>query len=273
MEHDLAGCLRAWRDRLDPAEAGLPRKASRRAPGLRREEVAAQAGISVNYLMRLEQGRATAPSASVVCGLGRALRLDATEAAHLHRFAGQADACGRVAVRHLTPSVQRLLGRFDDVPAIVIDPAWTIVVANPMAGALLGADVVGENAARSHFVGPRWVEHRADDDERFARAIVADLHLRVGRHPDDPGLRDIVAELRATSERFATLWADPSARPSAASRKTFRHPVVGTITVDCDVLEVVGSDLRMILWTAVPGSPDAGALELLGVVGLQRFSA
>lgn len=273
MNHDLAGLLRAWRDHADPAEAGLARKAGRRAPGLRREEVAAQAGISVNYLMRLEQGRATAPSASVVSGLARALRLDAAEAAQLHRLAGRADASGRVAARHLTPSVQRLLARFDDIPAIVIDPAWVVVTANVPAGAMLGQDVTGMNVARAHFVGPRWVEHEADDEERFAREMVADLHLRVARHPDDEGVRAIVEELRGTSERFATLWADPSARPSAASRKTFHHPVVGRVTVDCDVLEVVGSDLRMVLWTAVPGSPDASALELLGVVGLQRFGA
>lgn len=271
MQDDLAKSLRGWRDRLDPIEAGLPGRASRRAPGLRREEVAAQAGISVNYLMRLEQGRATRPSPSVVSALARALRLNSTEAAHLHRLAGHADPTARVAARHITPSVQRILGRFDDVPVIVIDPAWTIVAANSMARALLDDDVVGQNAARSHFVGPQWVERDAEDEQRFERELVSDLHLQIARHPEDTALRVLVDELHAASERFATLWADPPSGASSSSRKTFHHPMVGTVTVDCDVLEVVGSDLRVVLWTATPGSPDASALALLGVVGLQQF--
>jgi transcriptional regulator with XRE-family HTH domain len=271
MDDDLARCLRAWRDRIDPSEAGLPRGASRRAPGLRREEVAAQGGISVNYLMRLEQGRARTPSLSVVSSLARALRLNATETAHLHRLAGHADSTARIAARHLTPSVQRILARFDDVPVIVIDAAWTIVAANAMARALLLDDPVGQNAARRQFVGPRWVERDAEDEERFERELVSDLHLQTARHPDDTVLRALVAELHAASEPFAALWADPPASASSSSRKTFRHPTVGAITVDCDMLEVIGTDLRVVLWTATPGSPDASALGLLSVVGLQQF--
>ena len=272
MADDLAQCLRAWRDRLDPLEAGLPRQALRRAPGLRREEVAAQAGISVNYLMRLEQGRARSPSSSVTSSLARALRLTTSEAAHLHRLAGHADSSARVAARHITPSVQRILARFDDVPLIVVDPAWTIVAANRMAHLLLGDDPVGQNAARRHFLGPDWIERVPEDHERFGREMVSDLHLRIARHPDDTALRALVDELHAASDRFATLWADPPAGPSAASRKTVMHPTAGPITVDCDVLEVVGSDLRVVLWTAPPGSSDAGALALLSVVGTQQFA-
>lgn len=227
MDDDLAKCLRAWRDRLDPAEAGLPRQALRRAPRLRREEVAAQSGISVNYLMRLQQGRASTPSLSVVSALARALRLNGTEAAQLDRLAGHADTTARVAARHITPSVQRLLARFDDVPFVVIDSAWTIVAANPLARALLVTDPVGQNAARSQFVGPQWIERDAEEEERFERELVGDLHLRAARHPEDTALRALVAELLTASERFATLWADPPASPSASSRKTLRHPAVG----------------------------------------------
>jgi transcriptional regulator with XRE-family HTH domain len=266
MDHDLAGFLRAWRDRLHPAEGDEPRPASRRAPGLRREEVAAKAGISVNYLMRLEQGRASAPSPLVVSALARALRLTPTEAAHLHRLAGHGVDGARVAVRDLTPAVERLLGRFDDVPVIVIDPAWTIQVANPLAEALLDdadGEAVGQNAARRQFVGPQWVRRDAADEERFEREVVGDLHLQLGRYPDDPELRALVDELHAASERFRTLWASPSAAASSGSRKTFHHPIAGLITVDCDVLEVVGSDLRMVVWTAAPGSPDAAAMASL----------
>ena len=273
MRDDLATCLRSWRDRLDPVEAGLPAQGSRRAPGLRREEVAAQTGISVNYLMRLEQGRAEHPSPSVVSALARTLRLNSTEAAHLHRLAGHADPTARVASRHLTPSVQRILARLDDVPLVVIDPAWTIVAANRLAHALLMDDPVGQNAAHNHFIGPQWVDRDPEEEERFEREMVSDLHLRVTRHPDDAALHALVAELHAGSERFAELWAQPPVSPSSASRKTFRHPTIGAITVDCDVLEVVGSDLRVVVWTAPPGSPDASALQLLGVVGFQHFES
>lgn len=272
MDRELAACLRAWRDRLDPVEVGLPRQQGRRAAGLRREEVAAQAGISVNYLTRLEQGHATAPSLSVVSALARALRLNAVEAAHLHRLTGHADRHGGVASRHLTPSVQRILGRLDDVPVIVIDPAWTIVAANPLARALFCADPVGENAARRQFLGPAWVERDVEDEEQFEREVASDLHLQLGRHPDDSAVRDLIAELQGASERFRTLWAMPPVTASASSRKTFRHPTAGPITVDCDTLEVVGSDLRLVIWTAVPGSADASALALLGVVGMQQFA-
>ena len=271
VDADLATCLRTWRDRLDPAEAGLPRQAGRRAPGLRREEVAMQAGISVNYLMRLEQGRATSPSLLVVAALARTLRLNHEEAAHLHRLAGHAADTARAVARHPTPSIQRILDRFDDVPVLVLDPAWTIVEANRMARLMLSEDLVGGNAARNHFLGPQWVQRDPEDDAKFDREVVADLHLRLGRHPDDPGIRAIVDELRAASPRFAALWDVTPARASTSSHKTFVHPVVGPIAVDCDQLEVVGSDLRVVVWTAAPGTEDATALDLLRVVGAQRF--
>jgi transcriptional regulator with XRE-family HTH domain len=271
MPGELGTCLRAWRERLNPVEASLPFTASRRTPGMRREEVAAEAGISVNYLTRLEQGRASAPSPSVISALARALRLKASETAHLQTLAGHADSTARIAARHITPSVRRILDRFEDVPVIVIDPAWTIVEANAMAQAMLGNQLVGENSARRQFLGPDWVDRDPAEADRYEREIAGDLHLQLARHPDDPALKALISELRAASDRFATLWADPPATGSSSSRKTFRHPLMGTVTVDCDTLEVVGSDLRVIMWTAPPGSPDASALKLLAVIGSQEF--
>lgn len=263
METDLAQCLRAWRDRLGPAEVGLAGDGPRRAPGLRREEVAERAGISVNYLMRLEQGRATAPSPSVVAALARALRLDDVEAAHLHRVAGHAGAGGGIAVRALTPSVERIVARFRDVPVLVLDPAWTVVAANALTRALLSERIVGDNAARNQFLGPLWVERDAEHTALYERQIVGDLRLQLGRHPEDPGVRAIVAELRAASDRFAALWRHAPAALPATSRKTFRHRTAGPITVDCDVTEFLGTDLRMVVWTAAPGTVDAAALASL----------
>ncbi len=112
---------------------------------------------------------------------------------------------------------------------------------------------------------------RTRDEERFAREIVGDLHRQLADHPDDQALRGIVDELLAQSPRFAALWAERPVSFHASSRKTIHHASAGTITVDCDVLEVMGTDLRVVIWTAAPGSPDASALALLGVVGLQRF--
>jgi transcriptional regulator with XRE-family HTH domain len=274
---ELSGCLRAWRDRLRPEDAGLPAAGGRRAPGLRREEVAALAGVSVDYLTRLEQGRATHPSPSVVAALARALRLTDSERDHLFRVAGHAPPQRGTVDRHITPGVQRVLDRLQDVPVTVLDAAWTIVTRNALAAALQG-DVSGakerdRNLVWRFFTGaPLRVVHERDEDERLGAEMVADLHYAFGRFPDDEGLAELVADLREVSPRFARLWEDRPVAPRVASRKTFDHPEVGRVTLDCDVLRVEGSDLRLIVYTAVPGSPDAAALELLGTIGLQTWS-
>src|SRR5204863_9445483 len=134
---ELGGCLRSWRDRLDPADAGLPAGAMRRVPGLRREEVAQLAGVSLDYLSRLEQGRASRPSPSVLASLARALRLTDDERAHLFRIAGHAEPSPGVINRHIGPGVQRLLDRLADVPVMVVDASWQVVAQNPLASALV----------------------------------------------------------------------------------------------------------------------------------------
>jgi transcriptional regulator with XRE-family HTH domain len=274
---ELAGCLRSWRDRLPPAEAGLPAGGPRRAPGLRREEVAQLAGLSVDYLARLEQGRAVNPSPSVLGPLARALRLTDDERAHLFRVAGQAPPGAGQMRRHLTPGVQRILDRLTDVPVIVVDASWQIIATNPLASALIG-DQSGaapreRNIVWRHFTGlpSRFVRTEQEDAALDAEAV-ADLHDALGRFPDDEPLRGLIDDLRAVSPRFAELWrARPVARRTA-SRKTIDHPEVGLVTVDCDTLSVGGSDLRMIVYSAPPDSPDARALALLSAVGLQTFA-
>jgi transcriptional regulator with XRE-family HTH domain len=273
---DLADSLRSWRERLAPGDAGLPTQARRRAPGLRREEVAQLAGVSVNYLVRLEQGRARNPSPQVVAALARALRLTADERDHLFRLAGQAPpASGRMR-RHVTPGVQRMLDRLTDLPVLVMDAGWTVVSWNPLAAALIG----DFSAREGHERNILWRQFMSDDS-RFVRDAeeqaeleaegVADLGAALGRYPEDPDLRALVADLRAASPRFEALWQLRPAEVRTAARKTIRHPEVGDITVDCDVLTVHGTDLRLIVYSAPPGSPDAERLKLLGVVGLQRF--
>ncbi|WP_045744458.1 helix-turn-helix transcriptional regulator [Actinoplanes rectilineatus] len=278
MNHDeLARCLRTWRDRVTPASVGLSTSNLRRAPGLRREEVAHLAGVSVDYLARLEQGRAGNPSPSVLEALARALRLSDDENAHLFHLAGHANPRTAGVNRHLTPGVQRMLDRLGDVPLMVLDAAWNLVAVNPLGEALLG-DMKGEtdrqrNLLWRHFTGgPTRIVATPVQDSEFETAAVADLRAAAGRHPDDKPLRTLIADLRRTSARFDELWRHGIVARHAATRKTVLHPQVGALTLDCDVLTVEGSDLRIVIYTAAPGSADARTLSLLGTIGLQSFT-
>jgi len=153
-----------------------------------------------------------------------------------------------------------------------------VVAANPMAVALMGdssgAPPRERNVLWRHFSGAASrVALSPQEDERFEREAAADLRDALGRYPDDEPPRALVEDLRALSPRFAGLWEQRPVAPRAASRKTIVHPEIGPITLDCDVLRVADSDLRLIVYTAAPGSPEAGKLALLGAVGLQSFSA
>ena len=130
--NELAVILRAWRDRLAPEAAGMPRGSGRRAPGLRREELAALAGVSVDYLVRLEQGRSTSPSPQVLASIARALRLTNEERDHLYRVAGAAVPTKADVPRHLTPSIQRIVDRLGDTPAAVFSATWDLISWNPL---------------------------------------------------------------------------------------------------------------------------------------------
>jgi transcriptional regulator with XRE-family HTH domain len=272
---ELAGCLRAWRDRLQPQDVGLPAGAQRRAPGLRREEVAMLAGVSVDYLSRLEQGRAQHPSPSVLEPLARTLRLTDAEREHLFRVAGH-QPTGRID-RHVTPSVQRVLDRLADVPVVVLDAAWNVVAWTPPAAALHGdySSRHGRerNVAWQFFSGaPGRIVRDTDEDAAMESDAVADLRDALGRYPDDPELRALIEDLRRTSERFDDAWRRRPVAQRTSSRKTIDHPQVGRLTLDCDVLTVAGSGLRLVVYTAQPGSPDESALEMVKTLGLQAFA-
>ena len=270
--------IQAWRHRLQPADVGLPAGSSRRTRGLRREELASLAGISVDYLVRLEQGRATNPSTQVLAALSRALRLTIEERDHLYTVAGQAPPRRSSMPDHVPPSVQRLVDRLADLPVAVYDPAWTIITWNAAWAALMGdpSGVSGRerNLIWRTFTGRstrvRKTDAEADDFETNA---VADLRRAVGSYPDAAGLRQLVDELRLASPRFATLWAERVVNSTGSNSKTIDHPEVGPITLDCDVLTVAGSDLRLVVYTPEPSSPDADRLRLVQVIGLQKLSA
>jgi transcriptional regulator with XRE-family HTH domain len=274
---EFGAAVRRWRDRLRPEAAGLPAGGHRRAAGLRREELALLAGISVDYVTRLEQGRAANPSPQVVEALARALRLSGTERAHLFRLAGLAPPGPETVPTYITPSVQRLLDRLSDTPVAVFDAAWTLLTANAPYAALMGDPSARRGNERNgvwwNFVGPGGpVRYTPEDRCAFEAALVADLRATAGRYPADRNLRRLIEELRANSARFAQLWDSGAVGRHEATRKTIDHPRVGPLTLDCDVLTVAGSDLRIMVYTAEPGTEDAGRLALLTVLGTQAFT-
>jgi transcriptional regulator with XRE-family HTH domain len=265
--------VRRWRDRVSPEVAGLPVGGHRRAAGLRREELALLAGISADYVTRLEQGRATNPSAQVVEALGRALRLSGAERAHLFNIAGFVPPGQGTVPAYITPSVQRMLDRLTGTPVAVSDATWTLLLANPLYTALMGQYRGNErNAVWRNFLGSgSRVRHAPQDLRALEVAQVADLRATASRYPADQRLRRLVAELRANSDRFAELWDSGAVGRHEASRKTVDHPQVGALTLDCDVLSVAGSDLRIMIYTAEPDTQDAEGLALLAVLGTQTL--
>jgi transcriptional regulator with XRE-family HTH domain len=257
-----------------PADVGLPAGGRRRTAGLRREELATLAGVSVDYLVRLEQGRAANPSRQVVASLARALRLTEPERDHLYRLAGHIPPGPHQMPERLTPGVQRLLDRLDAAVS-VHDPAWTILAWNPAWAALMGDPSAWSGRERNivwrAFAGLPTSLVRNDEEARaFKRGTVADLRAALGRYPHDPALRSLINELNRIEE-FRVLWATAQVAENHSARKTIDHPEVGPLTLDCDVLTVAGSDLRVIAYTAAPGSVDADRFDLVRVIGLQRL--
>lgn len=274
---DLGSCLRTWRDRLDPAVVGIAPTRRRRAPGLRRQEVATLAGLSVEYLARLEQGRASRPSAEVLGPLARALRLTAAERDHLFRLAGHVVPGEGSAGRHLTPAMQRIVDRLGDAAVNVIDVEWNVVQANPLAVALLGPEATAPgpdgNVLRRQFGdAPTRVLHTPEEDDDFEAHAVADLRGALGRFPEDTGLRTLVDDLRRTSDRFRTLWDTGAVARSNGGRKRILHPQVGEVRVDCDVLADTTSSLRLVVYSAETGTTAARALALLAAIGTQDLA-
>lgn len=268
----LGDFLRSRRERLQPSDAGLISGTRRRTPGLRREEVAVLAHISTEYYTRLEQGRASRPSGDVLAGIAEALLLTEPETVHLHELAGTARKKSTAHDRTVRPSMVALIDRLPGAVGFVLSAAFEVLAWNDLATAVLGdlanASLADRNLARRAFLPDVARSNGADtaDMSEFRHHVVAQLRTAAVRYPTDPLIHELVAELRANSADFDRLWQRHDVQPQPVITKTFRHPAVGTITVDCDTLQLPDRDQQLVLYTATPGSRDAESLDLLRII-------
>jgi transcriptional regulator with XRE-family HTH domain len=279
-KRELGDFLRTRRERIVPADVGLPAGPRRRTPGLRREEVAQLAFISAEYYTRLEQARGPRPSREVLAGLARALRLSAAERDHLHHLAGEPPGPPSGPPREVRQSILDLLHRLPrTAAAIVVSAALEVLAWNDLAAALMedfsALPRRDRSLVRRAFLGPRpdgRTLYGVSDAEEFAHSAAHSLRAAAARYPDDPELTRLVRELLAESDTFARLWASHDVAVRRTRRKTFQHPTVGPITVNCDVLDITDRDQQVVIYTADPGSSSEEALRLLSVVGTQRMT-
>jgi transcriptional regulator with XRE-family HTH domain len=267
--------LTTRRARLTPEQVGLPPTGNRRVPGLRRSEVAALAGLSVEYYARLERGQIAGASSGVLEALARALQLDDTERTHLYDLARAADGIptsGRTRRRTATKAAERLslrwaLEAITDGVAFVRDPRQNLLATNAVGRAFY-APVIGDggrppNLARFQFLDPASRDFYPDWD-RFAEMCVGVMRTEAGRDPHDRALQDLVGELSTRSDVFRRLWADHNVRTHGAGTKRFHHPVVGELTLAYEELAITAEPgLVLLVYTAEPGSPSAERLRLL----------
>ncbi|MFY1621886.1 helix-turn-helix transcriptional regulator [Micromonospora sp. WMMD735] len=275
QREQLADFLRRRREAVRPAEVGIAEGPRRRTAGLRREEVAMLAGMSVDYVVRLEQGRSSQPSTQLLGALARALRLTDDERNHLFHLAGHQPPPAEGTARLARAGLVRLLDLVGDTPAMVLSDLGEVLAQNRMS-ILLSGDHTGLTGDRRYvayryFTDPAVRDlHDPGEWRRHARQQVADLRAVAGRRAGDPTVTGLIERLRAASDDFRRLWAEHEVAVRRADRKTFVHPRVGRITVDCETL--VTPDLGQQLLVLTPA--DAGArerLELLRVLGVEEF--
>ncbi|WP_433472865.1 helix-turn-helix domain-containing protein [Spirillospora sp. CA-142024] len=262
---DLGAYLSARRARVTPDEVGLPSTGFRRVPGLRREEVAMLAGVSVDYYVRLEQGRERTPSAQVIDALAVALRLAEDGRLHLFRLAGLSPRARAAAVTdRVDPSLLQLMAAWPDNPAIVYNRAYDVLASNAIADALFHDWAHSRNLMHVVFTDPAARTFYRDWHE-VARNSVAGFRLGHGEAPDDPRVRRVLAELLDRSPEFAGLWARHDARGKALESKRFDHRQVGPLTLTMQTFDVRSSPgQELVVYHAEPASPSAEALALLG---------
>ncbi|MFD2472181.1 helix-turn-helix transcriptional regulator [Amycolatopsis silviterrae] len=259
MDNLLGDFLRARRERISPADVGLPDSGRRRVRGLRREELALLAGISSDYYIRLEQGRDQNPSAQVLDALARALGLDEAARRHLHQLAAPAQP--GEAEPDVPASIVELIATWPTNPAYVQDRLTNVLAANPIAAAVSPNYAVGRNLLRAVFLDPAERDLRRDWDQMAADGVAG---LRAALGPDLGAAAGLVADLAAGSERFRDLWARHDVKPRTGHLVRLRHPVAGDLDLHSDKLDVPGpAALQLVVFHATPGTRDAEALASL----------
>ena len=274
---ELGRFLRARREGVRPADVGLlAGTGSRRTPGLRREELATFAGVSIDYYTRLERGRETRPSPAVVDALARALLLDAEEHEYLRSLAAQAarrsPGVPRPPARSVRRTMSMLLETLRPNPAYVLSRTYDVLAANP-GGALLHPGLAEWPARQRNTIRYTFLHPAArdlwPDWEQKARGCVAQLRAVAGADPDAPDLAALVGELLVKSPDFGRLWGRYEVRRAGDGEKVFRHPAVGTLTLAHEILDLNRADgQRLVVYMAPQETPDHDAMVLLDRAGL-----
>jgi transcriptional regulator with XRE-family HTH domain len=274
---ELARVLKAARARIAPREVGLTAGPRRRVTGLRREEVALLAGVSVEYVVRLEQGRGPRPSTQVLKALTQALRLEPDERDQVFRLAGSTPPLLGGIEMSIRPSVLRLLQRLTDLPTVVLSAKGDVLAQNPMACALLGNLSRWPEGRRNiiwqRFLGTGHARVTFTPEATWAQQSVGLLRTALSRYPDDLDLSELIEELTTGSERFRSMWEEGRSTVHRSMRKTIDHPEVGRLVLDCDTLLLPDTDQSMIVYSAAAGTREASALDVLRVIGTERMSA
>ncbi|TRO58975.1 helix-turn-helix transcriptional regulator [Streptomyces sp. IB201691-2A2] len=276
MEREqLADFLRRRREAIRPAEVGIADGPRRRTTGLRREEVATLAGMSVDYVVRLEQGRSSQPSTQLLGALARALRLSDDERDHLFHLAGHRPPPADGVARQARAGLIRMLALLGDTPALVMSDLGEVLAQN-RAALLLTGDHTGISGDR-RYIAYRWFTDPAtravtppEEQERHARQLVADLRAAAGRRTGDSIVTGLVDRLQAASADFRRLWAEHEVAVRRADRKTLLHPRVGRLLMDCETLVTPDQGQQLLVLT--PADAEARErLELLRVIGIEEF--
>ncbi|WP_454048313.1 helix-turn-helix domain-containing protein [Cellulomonas sp. Marseille-Q8402] len=278
---ELRDFLMGRRARITPERAGITSTGSRRVPGLRREEVAELAGVSTDYLTRLEKGKVANPSDSVLEAVSRVLELDEAEHTHLVDLVRALGPGGRVAARRRPggpaprPSLQWMLDAMSDAAAFVGSPFLDVVAMNHLARAVYSPMLDGAGEERPNFARFAFLDPASQDLypdwEGAARVAVAQLRLALGRHPRSRALAGLVGELATRSDEFRTMWAAHEVRLHFAGTKQFAHPAVGPLELSYHSVELPSDPGHTLtIYNAVPGSPSADALRLLSAWAASR---
>ena len=272
----LADFLRSRRESLQPEDVGLPRGPRRRTGGLRREEVAALAGMSADYYGRIEQQRGPNPSEQMLASIARGLHLSLIERDYLFQIAGYTAPQRALRTDHINPGLMRILDRLDDTPAQVMSRLGETLLQTRLAVALLGDETRHTGPARS--IAYRWFTdpesrriYPEEDHPMHGRTYAANLRAAYAREGKDSRTATLVDALLAASPEFAGIWREHDITASFSQLKRFQHPQVGDIELYCQLLFEPEQVQTLLVFTAVPGSESYEKLQLLSVIGEQRL--